>query len=49
MKLVEAKFFETYRDILAEKNRDLDYFKGFGEIIEENFADTSEKRTEEAL
>ncbi len=49
LKLVETKFFEEYGDILESWTSDVNAFQNFGEIIEEIFKDTPEKRAEKAL
>jgi hypothetical protein len=49
LRIVETKFFEQYGDALARYSVDVDIFRDFGEVIEEIFKDTPEKRTEEAL
>ena len=49
LKLVDAKFFDQYKKILENPVVDPTAFQGFGNIIEEIFSDTPEKRTIEAL
>lgn len=49
LKLVEAKFLEMYHDKLDNWNGNTDYFRNFGDIIEEIFKDTPERRAEKAL
>ncbi|MHA1299206.1 MAG: hypothetical protein ACTSO9_07225 [Candidatus Helarchaeota archaeon] len=49
LKLVEKKFIEEYEDKLDPWDGNLDYFKGFGQKIEDIFKDTPEKRAEKAL
>jgi len=49
LKLVEAKFFEEYSDVLSKWTSDIKVFENFGAIIKEIFKDTPEKRAEKAL
>ena len=49
LKLVETKFFEQYGGKLEAFHSDISLFSDFGAVIEEIFADTPEKRAEEAL
>lgn len=49
LRMVEIKFFEQYSDALTRYSIDVNIFRNFGEIIEDIFKDTPEKRTQEAL
>ncbi len=49
LKLVEMKFFEQYSDILNREIVDLSLFGSFGNVINEIFEDSPEKRTKDAL
>jgi hypothetical protein len=43
------KFFEQYSDILNREIVDLSLFGSFGNVINEIFEDSPEKRTKDAL
>ncbi|MHA1379525.1 MAG: hypothetical protein ACTSRG_14220 [Candidatus Helarchaeota archaeon] len=49
LKLVETRFIEEYKDKLDPWDGDTDQFMSFGNIIEDIFKDTPEKRAEKAL
>ncbi|MHA1276905.1 MAG: hypothetical protein ACTSQ8_06930 [Candidatus Helarchaeota archaeon] len=49
LKLVETSFFEKYGKNLEAFHSNSNLFDDFEAVIEEIFADTPEKRTEEAL